>query len=78
MPFIRKSTLTSLQGEVENLRVWKALTLEIEAATNSRMSRLEEEADQLYGFLHFLQTEVPDYDGYVLQYMEKVEADGSQ
>jgi hypothetical protein len=62
-----------LQKELEYLRNWKNVTETVEVAMKDHMARLEEEADQLFGFLHFLSENVTDYDGYVLRYMEEQE-----
>ena len=69
MPFISKNKLNDLQDELAELRLDK-----MEAAMDFlRFAKAEADLDQIYDFLEFLQKNVPDYEGFVLRYIEEKE-----
>lgn len=70
MPFIRKSKLAALNNELMFLRDWKEVTTEVETAMRAHASHQEEQVDAMFEFIQFLGKNVPDYEGYVLQFLE--------
>lgn len=73
MRFISKSKLNAINKELDYLRNWKSVTEALEDATYARLTGVEHDFDQIFDFVQFLSKNVPDYEGYVLQYMDEQE-----
>ena len=76
--FIRRKTYDELVKQRDYLQNWKDVTSSLENAQAQRMIRLENEQDEILAFVRFLQESVPDYEKYILDFMDKQESeDGS-
>jgi hypothetical protein len=74
MPFISRNKLNDLQDELAELRLDKMEN----ALDFIKFVKAEADLDQIYDFLAFLQNNVPDYEGYVLRYIEEQEDDSPE
>lgn len=66
MPFISRSKLEALRENEKTAieEMGKNLDLQIEIAS------LEDRVEQIDGFLKYLAQNVPDYEDYIIEYME--------
>jgi hypothetical protein len=66
MPFIRRKTLDNLKAELSHYK-------EIAKIYKSRSGKRLNQITELDSFILYLSENVEDYEGYVLNYMEKQE-----
>lgn len=66
MPFVSRKEIRDLREAKEQVDI---LLLDNKAYHN-RVSARDAELNEIGGFLNFLAARVPDYEGYVLEYME--------
>jgi len=69
MPFVSRKEIRELRESKEKV---DALLLDNEAYSNRADAR-DEELNEIGGFLRFLAVRVPDYEGYVLEYLDFME-----
>lgn len=67
----KDDAIQALKNEVAALQNWKLITEELERAQGEYVSRLESDLVREEAFLRWLAETVPDYEGFVLKYMEE-------